>query len=77
MNKGSGYAPKMDKVLTNAMKDWYNNLSKEELLAYLADQPTVTADTIRQMLSGMDCVLTFDVRFSANTNDAITDFHTK
>lgn len=76
-NDGSGYAHKMDNAVTNAMQNWWKSLSKEELLAYLADQPNVTADNIRDMIRNMNSVLAFDIRFSTASEDAVTDFHTK
>lgn len=76
INNGASYAPKMDNIMTKALKEWYMGLTKEELLAYLAEQPSITADVLRDMLSNMNCVLAFDVRFSASSNDAATDFHT-
>ena len=72
----TGYAPKMDEVVSKAMKDWWTNLTKDELLKYLADQPNVTADVLREMMAGTNCVLAFDIRFSTNTTSASTDFHT-
>lgn len=70
----SGYAPKMDDVVSKAVKEWWQGLSKDEILAYLADQPTVTADTLREMMAGTDCVLAFGIRFSTSSNQADTDF---
>lgn len=74
---GSGYAQKMDNAVTNAMQSWWKSLSKEELLAYLAEQPNVTADNIRDMIRNMNTVLAFDIRFSTASEDAVTDFHSK
>lgn len=73
----NGYAPKMDEVVSEAMKKWWLGLSKDEILAYLAEQPTVTADTLREMMSGNNCVLAFDIRFDTAGTLASTDFHTK
>ena len=74
-NTNSEYAEKMNALATKAMQDWWNNLSKEQLLQYLADQPNLTADNIRQMLSSMNTVLAFDIKLSLNTMEAKTDFH--
>lgn len=74
---GSGYAQKMDSAVTNAVQNWWKSLSKEELLAYIAEQPNVTADNIRDMIRNMNTVLAFDIRFSTASEDAVTDFHTK
>lgn len=70
----SGYAPKMDKTFTSAVKSWWESLTKEELLDYLRDQPAMTADVIRNMLANEQCVLAFGVKFSTSSQDAITDF---
>ncbi len=72
----TNYASKMDNVMSSAIKGWFNDLTKEELLAYIAEQPTITADTIRQFMANMDCVMAFDVRFSTHDTEAVTDFHT-
>jgi len=76
-SNNNNYASKMDACMTKSMSEWFNGLSKEELLDYLAGQPAVTADTIREMLSTMNCVLAFDIRFSTASGEAVTDFHTK
>lgn len=76
-NGGIGYAPKMDNAVTAAMKDWWKGLSKEELLAYIQEQPSITADDIRNMMTNMNAVLAFDIRFSTMNNEAVTDFHIK
>ena len=72
---GTSYGPKMDTVLSQSIRDWWKGLSKEEVLAYLAEQPDVTADVLRSMLAGMNTILAFDVRFSASANEASVDFH--
>lgn len=72
---GGSYASKMDNVLTQAVRGWWEGLSKEELLSYLAEQPTISADNIRAMIGNMNCVLAFDVRYSSASGDAATDFH--
>lgn len=74
---GAGYAPKMDKTLTDAVSGWWNGLSKEELLTYILNQPDISADHIRHMLANEDCTLEFGIKFSAATCDAVTDFHEK
>lgn len=74
-DNGGGYAPKMDNSLTKTIADWWNCLTKEELLTYLLNQPDITADHIRHMLANEDCTLAFGVKFSAATCDAVTDFH--
>ena len=72
---GSDYAPKMDNNLTKTITEWWNGLSKEEILTYILNQPDITADHIRHMLANEDCTLAFGIKFSTATCDAVTDFH--
>lgn len=74
VQNSGGYIPKMDNALATAINDWWINLTKEELLGYIKDQPDVTADVIRNMLANENCVLSFGVAFSAATKAAVTDF---
>lgn len=70
------YAVKMDQAFSQTIRDWWLGLSKEELLEYFSEQPDITADVLREMISTLDCTLAFDVRFSASSHNAVTDFHT-
>lgn len=70
-----GYAPKMDKVLTDAVQNWWKNLTKEEILMYLAEQPDITADILRNMLANEQCTMLMGVAFSMATLDAVADFN--
>ena len=47
---GQQYATKMDNVLRRVVAEWWDSLSKEELLTYLLEQPSITADHIRHAL---------------------------
>lgn len=72
--KDRSYATKMDDAATAAIKSWWEGLTKEELLSYLLDQPTITADNIRSMLANEECKLEFGMAFSTATMNAITAF---
>lgn len=74
-NNGGGYAPKMDNALTKAIADWWQGLSKDEILEYLREQPDVTADILRNMLANENCKLSFGVSFSAATHQSVADFY--
>ena len=74
-NNGGGYAPKMDSYLTKAIEEWWKGLTKDEILDYLREQPTVTADILRNMLANENCKLSFGVSFSAATHQSVTDFY--
>jgi hypothetical protein len=77
INNNEGYSPKMDMAVTRAVNDWWNSLSKEELLHYIAEQPTMTADAIRKMMGNMNCVLAFDIKYATRSSEAVADFHTQ
>lgn len=70
------YATKMDSALTEAVKAWWEGLSKEDLLQFMQEQSDITADHIRAMLSNEQCNMIFGVAFSLATLDAAADFHT-
>lgn len=74
IQNSGGYAPKMDAAVGAAIAEWWKNLTKEELLSYLRDQPTVTADVLRNMLANENCVLSFNLAFATATQDAVTNF---
>lgn len=73
----TNYASKMDDAVSQAISNWWNGLTKEEILAYLADQPTITADTLRQLVANNNSVMAFDIRFMSANGMAQTDFHNK
>lgn len=74
VQNSGGYVPKMDNAFTAAIKQWWDNLTKEEIISYLSDQPNITADVLRNMLANENCVLSFGVSFATATQDAVTDF---
>jgi len=57
----TGYARRMEPIMRKAMMEYYNSLSKEELLEYMRDQPGITADIIRGMLGSVRAQLYFGV----------------
>ena len=72
----SSYATKMDSKLSAALTDWWKGLSKEELLEYIAGQPSITADVLRELFSNSSSTLAFDIMFNTVSLAANTDFHT-
>lgn len=73
-NNETSYESKLDVLVTRAAQDWWNGLTKEEILKYLADQKSVTADTLRAMIGNNNAILAFDIRFAANSCEAVADF---
>lgn len=76
MESGDTYATKLDACLSKVVTEWWNGLSKNEILSYLASQEQVTADKLRQMLSNESCVINLGVAFSVAEGNAGVDFHT-
>lgn len=74
--EGGNYAPKLDSVLSKALTEYWNGLSKEEILTYLLHQPSVTADTLRTMLANQNSSLSIGVEFNLHESTAETDFYT-
>ena len=70
------YAQQMDDQLSEAMRNWWNNLTKEDLLQYLAEQPHVTADYLRTMLANEQSAMAVGAVFSFSAQNATTNFHT-
>lgn len=75
-SQGASYATKLDSAASEMYAKWWNSLTKDEILAYLADQPTVTADNLRQMLANEQATLNIGTAFSVSNLNAVTDFHT-
>lgn len=69
----STYSQKLNEALTAQLTAWWEGLSKEELLAYLAEQEDLTADGIREMLAAVNVNLDFGVDFSLANKTATVD----
>lgn len=74
IKSGEAYSPKMIEAISNPVVDWWNNLTKEQILAFLAEQPNVTADFLRQILANAECELSFNVTFSTSSNKVNASF---
>lgn len=72
---GEGYAPKLDIIMSEGISQWWNGLSKNELLQYIAAQPNITADDIRRILANENTVLEFGAKFATASCDAVTNFY--
>lgn len=70
------YAQQMNECLSAAMKSWWESLTKEDLLQYLAEQPHVTADYLRTMLANEQTAMAIGAVFSFNGKTATANFHT-
>lgn len=73
---GENYITKMDDYLKSVMNEWWKSLSKEEILTYLLQQPSITADHLRSMLANEQCMMMFEVKFAVANGDATANFHT-
>ncbi len=68
------YAEKMNSVLTDAFNNWWNSLTKEELLDWMMGQQSITADTIRDLFKNECCNLKIGAHFSLEQGRAVADF---
>ena len=71
----TGYQSKFDQAVETAMKEWWDGLSKEDLLTYMAEQPGIDANFIRSMLANANCVMGIGVKFSMTSKEAVSNFH--
>lgn len=70
----TSYENKINEGLTNALKAWWNSLTKEEILQYLASQETVTADTLRGLMADTNTELVFGMCFNTKALNADVNF---
>lgn len=73
--ENSNYESKLNQAVSATMREWWDGLSKEDLLTYMAEQPQITADFIRQMLANENCVLGIGMMFSVTAKEARSNFH--
>lgn len=71
---GTSYVDKLNGELTKAFKQWWESLSKEELLTYLLHQDSISADNIRDMLADENCAIQLITNFKAKEKQATADF---
>lgn len=57
---------RLDDSLTKQYSEWWNSLSKEEILDFIAHNPTFTAEMLREIFAqtqvNINALLTFDSR---------------
>lgn len=75
-NGNADYTTPINAMLRETMNQWWENLTKEQILAYLAEQPDITADHLRQILANEDFVMSFGVSFATSSHHAEVDFRT-
>lgn len=73
-NSNVQYAEKMNAGATEQLCNWWENLTKTELLAYLADSPEVTADTIRDFFKNSNTTLSLSLSFDIVAKEAHATF---
>ena len=60
----ANFTEKFNSAIQSSVKQVWDNLTKEELLAYLQSQEQVTADYLRTMLSNEGICLQFGALFN-------------
>lgn len=69
------YQEKLDNRLTEVMDAWWLGLSKEELLEFMADLEDVTADSLRGILTEVDCTIAFRQAYSLTAKASTASFN--
>lgn len=64
----------LEETLRKGLGEWFQNLSKEQLLKFLADRKDITADTIRKMMANSSMALLFGTSYDTASGDAAADF---
>ncbi len=68
------YVASMNGGLTTSVNDWWEGLSKDNLLAFLQDNPEVSADMLRAMIAYANVTLTFNVTFNSTEKKSSVEF---
>lgn len=74
MNETQNYTTAINAVASEAINNWWQNLSKEDLLSFLRDNPYVTADTLRTMVRASGVQLSFSVAFDTTADSSSVCF---
>lgn len=69
------YQQRLDRQISTLIDQWWNNLSKDDLLEFLRDNKNITADMLRALFKEQNVVLYSDLAFSTRTNKAQVDFN--
>ena len=70
----TSYVDGINAALTKGVSIWWNHLSKEELMHFIADNPYITADTLRQMVTNSNVKLMFNVQYDSVSNMSTVNF---
>lgn len=68
------FESKLNNMMKETMMNWWNNLSKQELLDYIAAQDGITADDIRGLFVNMNSSLEMGIEYNPIDNSTIVDF---
>lgn len=66
------FQDKLNENIKRATMEWWNSMSKSELLEYLGTQEQVTADYLRTMLANEGICIQFGATYNCNETTAET-----
>ena len=69
------YQQRLDRQVSTLIDEWWNGLSKGDLLEFIRDNKAITADMLRSLFREQNVVIYSDLTFSTNTNKAQVDFN--
>lgn len=69
------YQQRLDQQLSELVDKWWNTLSKEDLLEYIRDTRSITADQLRTLFRNENVHLRANFLFMTSNNQAQMDFN--
>ena len=70
------YQKNLDQALTQVMDEWWSNLSKSDILEFIADLEDVSADMLRDILKVANADIAFKQQFSIPQLSSCAIFNT-
>ena len=67
------FQEKLNKQVNDALDQWWNSMSKDELLDYIKSQPQIDADYLRTMLKNEGIQIQFGTTYNAAEKTASTE----
>ena len=69
------YQERLDRQVSSLLADWWNGLTKQDLLEFIRDNKSITADMLRSLFKEQGVVICSGLAYSTETNKAQIDFN--
>lgn len=77
MENRKTYLQKLNAALTEVQSNWWNSLSKEELLDFIRDNEHITADLLRSIFATQELVIVGKTSFNTDSAETAIDFNSR